>query len=813
MQRKRRTLAIVVSLVFLISSFVVLFTVSVYQGTQVELRNAESHIHTAQTIKVKFYGKTELALNKKYNAVLNDPDKVLQVISSERTVDSFVDISSIHQKYITPPRIITLSDLKNLSNNKSIKSVYLSDVVLSSQYLRGNNDFLVPFTLLPGDFLQELNLPVYSGRLPENSDEIVLTYRGAKSLFGQITGIGTFIAGTDPMKTVPFQNARFVKKYRVVGILKPLPDEFYYTTFGPCGAFGILPEGYVPLPERPSTGIVNNKTFFYMDELFVMPEKGEGREAISSIKLFLQKFDLQDEEIYPQIFTTYKSIETILSLGAIRNKLKFIFIVGIFLLLLSIFDSAVFTKLSISLEQREIIIKRAIGASTNMVFGEFLIEGSIYIILSFVASLLVLLIFRQKLASLNIAGSIHLLTPVAYSMRAHPIYIGVMGVLITFLIIAATFIISVKLPFAALSRFPPMSSRLKETGGRRLFTKIVVAALIAISVSVLLSSAAIKYYTEKKIMTSESEVAPDVVRIFPARTYLSMGKTISVTIGAPRYTLQDYFALRDFLKGKAVVGFRHSLPTIEPKSKVRYAEATPDMDKIYGIAVSKGRFISDSDIGKKVCVVGSEIAEKEHLKLNGVFSIHVYNGGSNLYRIIGILDKENPLIDQTVFYAASEKGLTNEWFAATKNYTGSGIFLIKANNPEDRLTIAKEALAFLNKRHPDKNPGAIYDIKKYVDIVLISSTSLYTLLSIFILLALLSAFLSLSALLFIEVIRRTREIGIKKAIGATKKNIIKEFTLNGLKTTIIALTIGIPIGILTALVMEKLKGWELLHPY
>ena len=336
--------------------------------------------------------------------------------------------------------------------------------------------------------------------------------------------------------------------------------------------------------------------------------------------------------------------------------------------------------------------------------------------------------------------------------------------------------------------------------------------LIAISVSVLISSYAIKYYTERKIELSEKEVVPQVVRIFPAKTFLSEGKTVSVAIGAPEYTLEDYFALRDALKGRALVGFRHSVPVSDPMSGVRYAEATPNMDKIYNFTASEGRFIEDKDIGEMVCVIGAEVARKEHLKVGSFIAIHMYSSSNNLYRIIGIAGKSNSLVDNTVFYAVSEKALTNEWFSATKKYAGSGIILIKANNPDERLTIAKEALGLLNKRHPDKNPGTIYDIEKYANIILRSATSLYTLLSIFILLALLSAFLSLSALLFIEVIRRTREIGIKKAIGATAKDITKEFTMNGLITTLIALIIGIPTGIAVSLIIEKLKGWNYYIP-
>ncbi len=362
MQRKS-VLAVLVALVFLISSFVVLFSSTVYQGTEAELKSAESRTYASRLIKVQFTDRSEQELLHKYDSVLNDHDKMLLVISRERTVDSFVNISHIAPKYIVPPRIITSKDVKSLAAQKCIKSAYLSDIILSSQYIKASKDVIVPFIPLPYNFLKGLNLSLYSGRLPKTSNEIVLTYRGVKALFGSNPAEGKFVYGTDPMRTAPFQNARFTKKYRVCGVLKPLPDEFFYVTFGESGGFSILPENYIPLPEKPSFNAVNNKSFFPEEELFVLPEKGQSKEALKAINAFLQKFNLQQEEIYPKILTTYRSLETIMSTDAIRNKLKFIILVGIFLLLLSIFDSAVFTNLLIKLRQREIAIKRAIGAS------------------------------------------------------------------------------------------------------------------------------------------------------------------------------------------------------------------------------------------------------------------------------------------------------------------------------------------------------------------------------------------------------------------------------------------------------------------
>ena len=275
------------------------------------------------------------------------------------------------------------------------------------------------------------------------------------------------------------------------------------------------------------------------------------------------------------------------------------------------------------------------------------------------------------------------------------------------------------------------------------------------------------------------------------------------------FTYEDYIALKDNLKGKAIIGYRFdNFPTamgeIGDKSFMRISQATEQYPELYDFEVIKGRFLKDSDFNELTCAVGESLAEENKLKIRST-----YMGRT----VAGIVRGNNFLVNHTVYVSINDSATAEEIAKTPEDiYGGKGLILLKPVNGYSENDVIKTAKEVLMQRHPGKDTPYVIHLKEMIDSIYQARAGTFIILSIFILLSLISAFLSLSALLFIEVIRRTREIGIKRAIGATSREIVKEFTVAGLKTTIIALTIGIPIGILAALFMEKLKGWNYYIP-
>ncbi len=803
---------IIILLIF--ASFTSLFYLSAVFDSEKEVKNFIRSLGFNPFFTIYLSTPTTRLSKTNSTRISLDPFQQLLIAGGEISPQSILlNINKSHnQKSLSstfneirklPVNFLTENDVKKIEEIKGVKQVFIFNPTdsLFNEKVRYKESPLIPVFAVPPGFIKNIGLKLKYGKYfsdkGNNKHEIILTYEISKLLFGNKNPVGTVLKG-------------YRGDYKVIGVLDELNDYQYFSMYGiASGGYIALPGDYVPYNAN-SASFGYDKFRQIENRIIVLPELGAEKSVKKKISELLRNKGYKNI-IYPVIHSTYDDAKRILGVSLRMQKFLVIAVTGLAISLLSWFIVWAFVELEILTRIKEIFVRRSIGATKKAIFYTYFKDFIIYGAVSLFVAICIFFLLEPKLSELNV-GNTGTNVPIGSGEIIHKIGLSYGSVLITFgvLIVILFFSISRETIFG-LSKSLINWFNTKLFGLKKSKKQFFVLVAIMLSFSSFLSVFVVTRNLKVSMQNIYGECVPSVIRI--SSTGNIRNKLILLPLGVinyPDYSYSDYKALENFLGDKAVVGFRSILPfysVLKFKNKnlkVRMSDCTPSFFEVYNLRMERGRFVSESDILKKnyVCVIGSNVRTLLRCNL-----------GEKLfqYKVVGILSPENKLIDNTVFVPL---GILNQ---NVRNVSGSGtnktkMFYIKVANPNLRNEIGKKALAFLNKRHPGKIPGLLIDLTKTLNQITLVYMPLYLILSIFTFLALLSSFLSLSALLFIEVIRKTREIGIKKAIGATSKEITKEFTLKGLKTTIIALLVGIPIGILISLIIEKLKGWSYYIP-
>lgn len=237
----------------------------------------------------------------------------------------------------------------------------------------------------------------------------------------------------------------------------------------------------------------------------------------------------------------------------------------------------------------------------------------------------------------------------------------------------------------------------------------------------------------------------------------------------------------------------------------RLLGVSSEMPRIKQIAIGqgKGRFLSrlDMDERKKVIVISPEIAK---VLFKGEDPLGKYVTAENIaYRVVGIYDDENQYgtslpayIPWTTAQALYRKGYGLNWI----DFTVRGLDTPEANRVfVERL---RRKMGELHNFDP-RDRSALYVSNTAEDAL--QARQIFTVISLFTLIvgvaSLMAGIVGVGNIMLITVKERTREIGIRKAIGASPGSILELIILEAILITTCAGYIGIVLGVgLTELV-------------
>ena len=210
----------------------------------------------------------------------------------------------------------------------------------------------------------------------------------------------------------------------------------------------------------------------------------------------------------------------------------------------------------------------------------------------------------------------------------------------------------------------------------------------------------------------------------------------------------------------------------------------------------------DNDLKQRVAVIGEEKADEILKDYNEKLGSSITINGLG-YKVVGIYKEEDFTMGINVgFSDISIPKKTYESFESEeKNSPGIQVFL------ESGVSVKDTAKKVVDKL---KTTGSMKDLGTYnyfdISEMLEGISKVLNQITIFIALiggiSLFIAGIGMMNMMFISVSERTKEIGIRRAIGATKGNITMQFLLEGVVVTVIGGIFGYLFGLLMAMIIS-----------
>jgi len=274
-----------------------------------------------------------------------------------------------------------------------------------------------------------------------------------------------------------------------------------------------------------------------------------------------------------------------------------------------------------------------------------------------------------------------------------------------------------------------------------------------------------------------------------------------------------------------VPGVKMMSPFVIGRSAVKYKDrkhnpfmiigTTENYQDVTNQTVDRGRFLSQVDLEnhRKVTIIGPKIAEELNLgpdPLGKEIYIDIYPA-----TVIGVMEKkgQNMGMDfDDIVYIPFSSAVS----LFGRNVSDQVQIRLQATNPESVEQVKDGITRLLRQRHkiPDNEPDD-FDVQTQDEILNTVNKILGSVTAVVggvVGIALLVGGIGIMNIMLVSVTERTREIGVRKAVGARRQDVLIQFLIEAVTLSLIGGAIGLALGyVMGALAAKAIPGFPPAH--
>ena len=341
---------------------------------------------------------------------------------------------------------------------------------------------------------------------------------------------------------------------------------------------------------------------------------------------------------------------------------------------------------------------------------------------------------------------------------------------------------------------------LRAIGANKMRSVLTVLGVM-IGVAAVIAVVSLVQGMQHKLSQDLQNVGSNYIEVFPD----AGEQRNSFLQKMPELTIDDAIAVQ-----KAAPSIKEFTPLFLPSVETKYGDARHRL-QMYGVNsayqdvfnhwVDRGRFFTplDDETKKRICVIGISAAEKLNIGNEPIGKLIQIEG--NGFTVVGVMEKKGGSFGQ------DRDDIVLVPFSTASTIWGADnmkrlILAFQMKNGADLDLVREQVTEILRTRHHlKKEQKDDFRILAQEEILKLISTALTTTSAVMggvVGIALLVGGIGIMNIMLVSVTERTREIGIRKSIGARRKDVMMQFLVEAIALSALGGGVGVAGGYLLA---------------
>ncbi|HEX9704753.1 MAG TPA: ABC transporter permease [Gemmatimonadales bacterium] len=336
---------------------------------------------------------------------------------------------------------------------------------------------------------------------------------------------------------------------------------------------------------------------------------------------------------------------------------------------------------------------------------------------------------------------------------------------------------------------------------------------IIIGVGAVITMVALGTGAQRSVEARIQAMGPTLLSIYPGqmfRGFVAQMERVNLTMDDAEALARDARHISDIVPE---VNRRLQVKRGNQNLNVDVVGTTPNYVKVRNYTVPAGRMFTpgEDEARRRYVVVGSAIPEMLGSNPLALIGQEVQIRGI-AFEIIGVLSEKG---SQAMGFGNIDEQVLIPLQTARYRIMGTDRLRSITANAVDlkSINLAMVEIERVLRREHKIRPGIDnnFQIRNQTDVLATfqETTETFTfLLAGIAAVSLLVGGIGIMNIMLVSVTERTREIGIRKALGATKRNILLQFLIEALVLCVLGGVIGIAFGTFGAVALSELKHWN-----